>query len=62
MFIELFPSTLFLVKVKNHEKIKKECLDYVVPEYEKTHQRLLMRGMLMFGQPSIKKIILTGKI
>ena len=35
MFIELFPSTLFLVKVKNHEKIKKECLDYVVPEYEK---------------------------
>lgn len=34
MIIELFPSTLFLVKVKNHEKIKKVCLDYTIPKYE----------------------------
>ena len=34
MIIELFPSTLFLIKVKNHKKIKDKCLEYIIPEYE----------------------------
>jgi len=34
MIIELFPSTLYLQKVKEHDKIKKACLDYVIPNYE----------------------------
>jgi len=35
MIIDLFPSTLYLIKTKNHDTIKKACLDYIVPEYEK---------------------------
>ena len=35
MIIDLFPTTLFLVKVKEHKKIKDACMSYIEENYEK---------------------------